>query len=313
MQEAQRQQEKPITALEASFAEQRSALAALQTELRQQLRIEEGERKSGFAGMQQQMRNLEQEQKPLATLQSSLAEQRSALEVVQAELQKLLSASEDRNSDQMQEKLETYKSMVVKVGQEVRKRLQDLEQHHGKVRELDLDGLQKQLKLQTEQLDLSATLCRNAETAAERLVAAILTGSAFLGCSHILALARPTGLYTVALPVLAAGLGFHFGQRGCSVQHVIDALPQHWQPHLRSCWVKLAATEEIGLNKRARSCLSAVASGAGKLRECDARSCLSAVTNGAGKLRKRFAADSENTAPSNVEPEAPSPKRARLS
>ena len=49
-------------------------------------------------------------------------------------------------------------------------------------------------------------------------MAAILTGSAFLGCSQLIALLRPLGLCTVVLPLIAAGAGFQCGKRGYSLQ-----------------------------------------------------------------------------------------------
>jgi len=308
--EIQKQQQIPITALQSSLGEQHSALQTLQTEVQQQVLDEEGHRKSLSSDIQQQLRRLEeQHQKPITTLQNSLAEQRSSLETLQAELHKLSGVDGNSKSGmaEVQQKLEAYRSMVAKVSQEVSTRLHDLEIHHEKVRELDLDVLQTELKSQQEQLRLAATLCRTAETAAERLVAAVLIGSAFLGCSNILALARPMGLYTVAVPLLAAGAGLRCGQAGYSLQHAIDVLPQSWQLRVRDCWTRVTneiqqrglkpltrASQEIGLDKHARSCLSA-------------------VTDRAGKLRKRLAAEDENNAPSNVEVEAPSPKRARMS
>ena len=92
----------------------------------------------------------------------------------------------------------------------------------------------------------------------------------------------------------------------------------------RSCASSLPSrVQEIGLDKHARSCLSAVTNGAGKLRkrlaakdESEAPSNVEVEADGAGTLRKRMAAEDENEAPSNVqsvEVEAPSPKRARLS
>jgi hypothetical protein len=75
-------------------------------------------------------------------------------------------------------------------------------------------------------------------------------------------------------------------------------LPQKWQTALRSSWIRLfeevhekglkpltRVTHDVGLDKHARSCLSV-------------------MQNGAGKLKKRFATDDENAAPSNIDGEA---------
>lgn len=310
MREAQTQQEKPIAALESAVVEQRSALETVKAGLEEQLRGEEGQRKSSLEEVQNQLQQFEQrQQRPIATLESSLADQRSALQALQVEMQNICGADTDSKSGmaELQQKLEAQRSMTVQVAQEVRARLHELELQQERVRTLDLDSLQKDLKSQQSQFDLATTLCRNAETATERLVAAILTGSAFLGCSHVLAVARPFGLYTVALPLLAAGAGFHVGQRSFTLEDAIRVLPQSWQLRARNCWLRTSdeiqqrgikplarASQEIGLDKRARSCLSALGTGA-------------------SKLKKRFAADMENISPSNVAVEVagPSPKRAR--
>jgi hypothetical protein len=239
-------------------------------------------------------------------LQQQLSDEESNRKKGLDELHHSFSEIDRSSALEMQQQLEGCRSMMTKLGNELHCRLNEMELQHEKMNGLDLQRLQMELKSQQEKLDLAASLCRNADTAAERLVSAILTGSAFLGCSNILALARPLGLYTVALPLLAAGAGFRCGQRGYCLDDAIKALPQSWQDYVRAAWEHISthvqhcrleplarASKDLGIDRHARTCLTA-------------------VTNGAGKLRKRFSPESENRAPSNTDAEAPSPKRARV-